>query len=102
MTSPVALSEIWSVLMHFKFFSDFHEGVERAVARGEHYAGAREYRAYLDVLEQDPELTLHHEGSVRYRGSEQLVELQLMKTSEPYKRFVNNALSSRTSNRSFA
>ena len=102
MTPPITLSEIWGVLLHFKFFADFHERVVQEVARGELYAGAREYRAYSEVLEQDPELTLHYEGSERYRDSEQLVQLGFMRTSKPYKQFVAHALSSPAPNPSFA
>lgn len=100
LTPPIALSEIWGALLHFKFLADFHARVVQEVARGEHYAGAREYRAYLEVMEQDPELTLHYEGSARYRDSEQLVQLELMRTSKPYKQFVSSALSSPAPNRS--
>ena len=37
-------------LLHFKFLCDFHVRVETEVAHGEHDDGAREYRAYRDLM----------------------------------------------------
>lgn len=84
----VPLSEITGALLHFKFFSDFHERAETEAARGEHFQGGREYRVYHQTLARNPALTLMDEGSRRYEDSGQLVRLRLMRSTERYRRFV--------------
>jgi len=56
-----------------------HARAEDAVARGAHYDQSREYRRYLEALEQKPAFSLHSGRSVRYAGPEQLVELGVMR-----------------------
>ncbi|WP_342641214.1 glycosyltransferase family 2 protein [Rhodoligotrophos ferricapiens] len=65
-------------LLHFKFIEDFHQRALAAIDHGEHWNGSLEYRRYREVIEQDPELTLFHHGSGRYRGSRSLVDAGLM------------------------
>jgi hypothetical protein len=77
-TTPVRLSATTGVLLHFKFFADFHERVVREVARKEHYDGASEYQRYRRCLDADPALSFHYPGSVRYDGPQRLAALGLM------------------------
>lgn len=81
MLRPMALApeQPSGVLLHFKFLQDFHARAEDAVARGAHYDQSREYRRYLEALEQKPAFSLHSGRSVRYAGPEQLVELGVMR-----------------------
>jgi hypothetical protein len=63
------------VLFHFKYVNLLLDKAREELARGEHYAGSREYRAYLEAGDSplfDPEV------SVRYRGPAQLAELGFM------------------------
>ena len=59
----VTTSKISGALLHFKFLSDFHDRVEAEVARGEHYDGAREYRAYRDLDAETGDGQLHDRAS---------------------------------------
>jgi glycosyltransferase involved in cell wall biosynthesis len=86
--APRSLSGISAALLHFKFLSDFHDRAKREVARGEHFAGGREYNLYLKELEAEPELSLLFSGSVRYQNSEQLISLQLCRTSKDFEQFA--------------
>lgn len=72
------------MLLHFKFLQDFAPAVLVEAARGEHFAGARQYAAYADVMAADPALSAQWAGSVRYRDSRQLVELGLMHAPDDY------------------
>jgi hypothetical protein len=74
----VSLSEVSGALLHFKFFSDFATRVSEEARRGEHWESAGEYAVYERVLRERPDLRLMYEGSVRYEGSRQLVDLALI------------------------
>lgn len=78
---PVKLADETGLLLHFKHLPDFVDSVRREVERGQHSMGARRYRSYLRKLTQVPDLSFHHEGSVRYQDSAQLVRLGLMRTT---------------------
>jgi hypothetical protein len=80
---PVVLSTQTGVLLHFKFFSDFHERAMKESARGEHFDGGGEYARYLAVLKANPNLGFYHDKSAAYAGSKQLISLGLMKANAP-------------------
>ncbi len=82
--TPVKIAPLMAALLHFKFLSDFHKRVEVEVARGEHFAAAREYRAYWKLFRDGGEVKLLSRESVKFAGSGQLVQLGLMKASKPY------------------
>ena len=81
---PCVLADVSGALLHFKYLPDFAAQVRAEVARGQHYQGAAEYRAYQRRLEAGASLTLMGELSSRYRDSAQLVELGLMSSSDRY------------------
>jgi hypothetical protein len=70
------------VLLHFKLFSDFVNNAAREAARKEHWDDAAQYASYHDALRDQPDLSAHWAGSVRYEGSQQLVALGLMRDPE--------------------
>lgn len=85
-TTPIKLSEITGVLLHFKFLEDFVDRVKTEVSRKEHWDGASEYARYLARLKDRPSLSLHYPGSVEYEGSEQLIGLGLLKEDHGWMR----------------
>jgi hypothetical protein len=91
--SAVTTAQVMGALLHFKFLSDFHDRVETEVARGEHYDGAREYRAYRDLMRKEGTVNLLAAKSARYEDSGQLVRLGLMRTTEGWERFAPTAQS---------
>jgi glycosyltransferase involved in cell wall biosynthesis len=84
--TPVAIPKMLAGLLHFKFLSDFHDRVVTEVARNEHYAGAREYRAYLNLLRENGDVGFFTKDSVRFQDSAQLVRLGLMRTNDAFER----------------
>jgi hypothetical protein len=88
LTPPVKASNMLAGLLHFKFLSDFHDRVATEVARGEHYDGAREYRAYLDLFRKEGSVSFFTSASVRFQNSAQLVGLGLMRSEEAFEKSV--------------
>jgi hypothetical protein len=86
--SHVTTAKVTGALLHFKFLSDFHDRVETEVARGEHYDGAREYRAYRDLMRKQGAVNFLTDRSVRFEDSAQLVDLGLMRTEEALEQSV--------------
>lgn len=88
--SHANLSEVTGALLHFKFLTGFlktmtEQVTEHAEVREK---GLEEHGSYVEALRKDPNLTLWNEASVRYRGSQQLVQLGLIKTTAQYESFV--------------
>ena len=84
----IRYADLRGVVLHFKFFSTFHEAAEREAARGEHWNNASEYKTYRGVLQQHPNLSLFCAGSVRYAGPEQLLRLNLLKETPEWRAWV--------------
>jgi hypothetical protein len=85
-TTPIKLSEVTGVLLHFKFLADFFERVKTEVARKEHWDGASEYARYHARLNDNPSLAFYYSGSVAYQGSEQLMQLGLLREDHEWRR----------------
>jgi glycosyltransferase involved in cell wall biosynthesis len=75
----IKLSRTTGVLLHFKYLQDFHEKVVRANERKQYFDGASEYARYAAIIGNDRSWSLANEHSVRYRSSEQLVDLGFMR-----------------------
>jgi Glycosyl transferase family 2 len=86
--TKIKMSTLLAGLLHFKFLSDFHDRVTTEVARNEHYAGAREYRAYLDLLRANGAVSFFTKDSVRFQNSAQLVRLGLMRSEDAFEHSV--------------
>jgi hypothetical protein len=84
-TTPIKLSEVTGVLLHFKFLEDFFERVKTEVSRKEHWDGASEYARYQARLNDNPSLAFYYSGSVAYESSEQLVRLGLLKEDHQWR-----------------
>jgi hypothetical protein len=78
--SHLPLSPVTGALLHYKFVGDIRGRVSEAIARNEHFMGARFYRALQDPLARDGRLA--SANSVAWRDPGQLVELGLA-TSHP-------------------
>ncbi len=81
----IRLSSVSGMLLHFKFFSDFHDRVMAAVRSGEHAAGSSEYKMYLARMNAIG--SFRYEGSVRYDSSADVLNAGLMHSSGKYEAF---------------
>ena len=86
--APKRLADVTGALLHYKYFSDFHERALAEVARKEHYQGAREYQKYLAGIESNPGMTLRYEGSRRYASADDLIAARLIRTSAQWRSFA--------------
>ena len=90
---PVLMSDIQAALLHFKFLHDFPERARVEAERGEHFDGAREYKAYHSLLEKTAPHTFMSDVTARFESSAQLLKLGLMRASDAYEAFCKaNAL----------
>lgn len=76
-------SPISGVLLHFKFFADYHEKTQAAVKDKQYFGGAREYQRILDTVAASGELDFVYEGTVTYSSPQQLVDLGFMEPLWP-------------------
>jgi hypothetical protein len=72
-TTPLQLAPMHGALLHFKYFSDFHDRVITARMEGQHYDTASEYARYDAALRENPALSFFYDGSVMYTNSRDLV-----------------------------
>lgn len=68
-----------AALLHFKFFADFNDKAQIAVAEGQYWNGASKYRQYYEVSSGKAVLSAMSEQSMRYDGVQSLVKTNLMK-----------------------
>ena len=75
----VDLSSQTGCLLHFKYFSTFHERAKKEVERGQHWNSGSEYGQYLQRLEQNPQLSFYDVAySVEFKDSQQLLQLGII------------------------
>jgi glycosyltransferase involved in cell wall biosynthesis len=85
-TTPIKLSDVTGVLLHFKFLEDWFARVNIEVSRKEHWDNASEYYRYLKRLKHGAEFSFVYDGSIAYSDSDQLVGLGLMCEDDGWKR----------------
>ena len=66
------------VLLHFKIFSDVGETAARAVEEGQHYKGAKIYKAVLNRLTAPASFDLAYEDSIPFAGVDDLIRRGFM------------------------
>jgi hypothetical protein len=88
--SGAKVSQITGALLHFKFLSGFSTRTSQQVElnKGIVEKGLEEQTIYLAALANQPDLTLMYEGSVRYTGPSQLVELGWMRSESEFDDYV--------------
>jgi glycosyltransferase involved in cell wall biosynthesis len=88
-TTPIKLSQITGVLLHFKFLQDFYMRVSTELNRKDNRVQGvwgRELERYMAKLKKEPEFSFYCARSVAYEGSEQLVRLGLLREDEEWRR----------------
>lgn len=86
--NPMRLSAVSGALLHFKFFSDFHERAVKAVKSGQYGHGSIEYKRYLSRMDRVGNLV--YEGTREYKSSADLLGCDLAKTTPEYESFVES------------
>jgi hypothetical protein len=78
MTPQPPLAAMRAGLLHFKMLGDFPSRCRIEVQRGEHFDGARDYKAYLEVMEEGSNCFFDEKVSLRYTGTGQLMALGIL------------------------
>lgn len=78
------ISDIQGVVFHTKFLSDFIEEVKEECQREQHYGEAFYYKIFNNTLQENPDISFYFEGSVKFRGLKQLVDLGIMRTTAEF------------------
>lgn len=86
----VDLSKTEAAVLHFKYASDFIPRVLEEAKREEHFNNAEEYKGYAKKIIKNPNINPYYSGSAKFKNSEQLVGLKIMKTSEEFELFIKN------------
>ena len=86
LNQPVKISSVTGAILHFKFFSDFHERVVDAVKSNQHSQGSAEYKRYLSRMEKVGNLM--YEGSRKYNSTSDLLNEGLMHSTPDYEKFI--------------
>jgi hypothetical protein len=69
---------VTGALLHFKFDAHFGRKVVEEAARGEHYAGAAEYKAYADYVSKHGDISFYYPGSHAFRTSHDVLDANLL------------------------
>ena len=76
----VKLAKHTGCLLHFKYFSTFHEYAKQEAQRGEHWNGGSEYMKYARKLEENPQLSFwDSQLSVELESSQTLLDFGAIK-----------------------
>jgi hypothetical protein len=84
--NSIKLAPVTGAMLHFKYFQDFSGRVQHAIRNRNHYDKSAEYIRYGELMLQNPKLSLADSNSVPYKGSEDLVRLNLIKTNADWDR----------------
>jgi hypothetical protein len=85
-TTPLPLSKVTGIMLHFKFLDDFYERAAAELERKEHYQGASEHARLLHKLRDARSPSFCYPGSLAYEGSGQLLGLGLLREDEGWAR----------------
>ncbi len=72
--------EIEGALLHYKFLDNDLERYRQIAQNGSFQGGSREYKRYIEKLQQNPQLNFYYNGSACYEHSGSLLKLKFMKT----------------------
>ncbi|OAP37415.1 hypothetical protein ATC00_10045 [Sinorhizobium americanum] len=75
-------SQIWGVLLHFKFFTNYRDKIHEAASNKQHYNGSQHYLALKKEIDRAGVIDFVSNSSIRFLHPEQLVELGFMPTIE--------------------
>jgi Glycosyl transferase family 2 len=86
------LSSLRGAMLHFKYFSDFHERAVIETARGEHWNEGEEYARYASTLATRKSLKAYTGRSQRFSGSKSLIHSHVIEQNDDFVRFFNDVL----------
>jgi glycosyl transferase family 2 len=83
--SGARVADVSAVLLHYKFVGDFMNFVKVAVKEESYSTNSREYKKYLEVLKESPDLRLHSQEALEFDSTERLLEENFLIASSTYR-----------------
>ncbi|MBN2649442.1 MAG: glycosyltransferase family 2 protein [Prolixibacteraceae bacterium] len=84
------ITDIRGVVFHTKYMQDFIMKAQIEAGRSEHWAvNALDYKIYDKACESDVNISFHHEKSIKYKNTRQLLKIGMMKTSFAYNNYIS-------------
>lgn len=83
--SAARVADVSAVLLHYKFVGDFVGFVENVVKEESYSTNSREYKKYLETLNQSPDLRLHSRDALEFKSTERLLEENFLVASNTYR-----------------
>lgn len=83
------IADFTGAILHYRFTSDFHERVVRAVREEAHGGGSSKYKKYLTVLDETPDIQIKQETSKELHSVNDLVDDGFLTVSEDYMVWVD-------------
>lgn len=87
------IADIQGAVIHTKFLGDFTKKVCEESEREEHFDNAVEYKIYNSSMNKDKSLSLKNENSIKWKDTEQLIDLGIMKCSDKYMSAIQRYIS---------
>jgi hypothetical protein len=85
LATPLKLAPMRGALLHFKMLDDLYEKCRIEVARGEHYEGAREYRALGAAIQKAARRSFYDPAiSARFTSTKDLLALGVLSRQAPF------------------
>lgn len=85
------VADISGVLYHYKFIDRFVDQAEQAVREGNYWRGSRQYRSYMAVLAQDPDLQIRRETAQRLESVDDLVRQGFLAVTPAYEAWAGRS-----------
>lgn len=83
------IADFTGAILHYRFTSDFHERVVRAVQEEAHGGGSSKYKKYLTVFDETPDIQIKQETSKELHSVNDLVDDGFLTVSEDYMVWVD-------------
>lgn len=91
--TPAKIAPITSAVLHFKFLGNFYERSKNIVSKKLLWGGGKAYSSYIRMhdnhIKQEAFDFTKLDKTIKYENSQQLVELDLIKTSPEWNDFTN-------------
>jgi hypothetical protein len=83
------VSNIFGVVLHFKYLQDFVGRTFEEAERQEHASGAFLYKKMAEKLKSQTSGSFYYKGSVKFKGSDQLTNMGLMVSSPGFENYYH-------------
>jgi hypothetical protein len=84
------VSDIFGVVLHFKYLQDYVGRTFEEANRQQHAGGALLYKKMANKLMKDTTSSFYYKGSVKFKSGDQLTDMGLMASSSDYDRYYKS------------